>query len=58
MHQFSISIFNHKKKTNLQLVLMLLLVLAGLMRIIYFAEINAGPLISQHLSEKTDMNFF
>ena len=58
MHQFSISIFNHKKKTNLQLVLMLLLVLAGLMRIIYFAEINAGPLISQHLWEETDMNFF
>ncbi len=54
----NMSKFNFKISARLRLVLVSLIVVAGLMRIVYFYEINNSPLISQHVWEQTDMNYF
>ncbi len=58
MYPSDTSKFNFKLSAGLRLALVLLIVLAGLIRSVYFYEINTSPFISQHVWRQSDMNYF
>src|SRR5690349_13294983 len=43
---------------NPRALLALLLILAGMARVVYFVQINDTPLVHQHVYELSDMNHF
>ncbi|MDA8241374.1 MAG: hypothetical protein M0Z67_13515 [Nitrospiraceae bacterium] len=49
---------NHKISSNMPYLLTFVLILAALVRIVFYFEINTGPFISQHDWDQSDMNYF